>query len=102
MSLHDPELVIPRMAFGLAWLHHLLGKAIAAGLEKKPDLGTVAIMRQFDGLIRRTFPHVPESPSTGPLVIILDTMDKCGTETRRQLLSMLREMSDWCPGSRSF
>ena len=67
---------------------------MAIALQEDPDLGKSAIMLQFNGLIKGPLAQVVRPSVTGPLVVVIDALDECGTEgTRQQLLVNFLEMS---------
>jgi len=91
--LRDPALILPRIVTDLSTAYPTFGKAVAAALSKTPTLNTDAMMLQFKGLIKEPLTSLAES-GQGPLVVVVDALDECGTaEDRRRLISILREMS---------
>ena len=83
----DPSLVIRTLAYKLASFDTRIGEAVSAAIQSIPDIAESPLHFQFRNLV-----VLPLSCAEfrGPLVIVIDALDECGTaETRNVLLSVL-------------
>ena len=95
----DPLRVIRTLAFQLAHFNHIFGAKIAARIEESPLIVTFPLDMQFRNLLEEPLEELASALDPGPIVIVLDALDECGTaETRRGLLRTLSEGFARLPG----
>ena len=83
----DPSLVIRTLAYKLASFDTRIGEAVSAAIQSIPDIAESPLHFQFRNLVVQPLSC---AESRGPLVIVIDALDECGTaETRNLLLSVL-------------
>ena len=86
----DPLRVIRTLAFQLADLHPSFAEKLAAQIERSPSIITSALDAQFHHLLERPLAELAAEADLGPIVIVLDALDECGTAgTREGLLHTL-------------
>lgn len=86
----DPTSVIRTMAYGLAGADPSIAKHIVAAIELDNDIASASASNQFEELIMK--PLTAAAPFLcGPVLIVFDALDECGTfETRRTLMDLFR------------
>lgn len=88
--------VIRTLAHQLASFNPLVGKAIAGAIDKTPRITQSALRIQFKKLLTEPLYTLPAAQ--GPIVLILDALDECGTVNDRQsLLDLLATESAHLP-----
>ena len=88
----DPLRVIRTLAFQLADFNHIFAAKLAARIEKSPAVTMSPLDMQFQKLLKEPLAELTSELDTGPIVIVLDALDECGTAaTRRELLHTLSE-----------
>lgn len=86
----NPASVIETLAYGLAGAYLNIAKHITAAIELDNDIASASAANQFGELILK--PLIASAADLrGPILIILDALDECGTfETRRTLMELFR------------
>ncbi|KAF8328266.1 uncharacterized protein EI90DRAFT_2926916, partial [Cantharellus anzutake] len=88
----DPLRVIHTLAFQLARFNPIIGAELAAHIENSPGISTSSLDMQFKHLLEEPLTKLAGNRDMGPIVIVLDALDECGTAgTRRNLLRTLSE-----------
>ena len=86
----DPLRVIRTLASQLADLHPSFAEKLAARIERSPSIITSALDAQFHHLLEEPLAELAAEADLGPIVIVLDALDECGTAgTREGLLHTL-------------
>jgi hypothetical protein len=86
----DPLRVIRTLAFQLADLHPSFAAKLATRIERSPNFITSALDTQFRHLLEEPLAELAAEADQGPIVIVLDALDECGTVgTREGLLYTL-------------
>ena len=86
----DPLRVIRTLASQLADFNPTFAAKLAARIERSPDIATSALDMQFQHLLEEPLAELARELDLGPIVIVLDALDECGTaETRAELLRTL-------------
>ena len=95
----DPSLVIRTLAYKLASFDTRIGEAVSVAIQSIPDIAESPLHFQFRNLVVQPLSC---AESRGPLVIVIDALDECGTaDTRNVLLSVLSlEISNLPPYTR--
>ena len=89
---NQPGNVIRTLAHQFAQHDMHIAGAIALAIEATPDVTQWPLRKQFFKLLVE--PLSTFSPSKGPLVLLLDALDECGSpQDRRDLLTILAEES---------
>ncbi|KAL5520521.1 hypothetical protein ACEPAG_9745 [Sanghuangporus baumii] len=86
----EPSSVIRTIAYKLGIFDSSIGSSILSAMAGDQDIATATAVHQFNKLLLE--PLVASTSSiSGPIVIVLDALDECGTpETRRGLMDLLR------------
>ena len=88
----DPLRVIRTLASQLAHFNPSFAAKLAAQIEKSPDITTSPLDMQFRKLLEEPLVELASEVDLGPIVLVLDALDECGTaETRRGLFRTLSE-----------
>ena len=96
----DPTNVIRTLAYQLGLCNPQIGAAITAVIETTPSITMSPLRLQFTKLIVEPLSSVEGSPTTAPLVVILDALDECGNaKQRKNILSVLVGESRKLPAS---
>ena len=75
--------MIRTLAFQLADFNPTFAAKLAARIERSPDITTSALDMQFQHLLEEPLAELARELDLGPIVIVLDALDECGTaETR--------------------
>jgi hypothetical protein len=96
-ELHDPKLMIQTIVYGLATLHSSYGKAVCTVLREDNQFFDCSIQRMYEGLVQQPMKHVADAAPASILVVLVDALDECRTETRAELLSCFLDMSRLVP-----
>ena len=92
-QLNKPSLLIPTMAFRLAYAYPLLKGPIIKALNDNPDIGDSPILNQFNKLIEEPLSTVASQNVTN-VIIVIDALDECGdTSSRKALLRCFEQAS---------
>lgn len=87
----EPNAVIRTLAYKLASFDSSIAKHVIAAFEKDNDIAKASAAIQFKKLIVEPLMGAA-SAIQGPVFIILDSLDECGTpRTRRDLLRLLSQ-----------
>ncbi|KAF7974185.1 hypothetical protein HWV62_13223 [Athelia sp. TMB] len=86
----QPSRVISTLAYQLAKCNEAVGSAVSAAIDRDPLLCETAILKsQLTSLLSRPLSEV-STQIEGPIVIILDALDECGSaDSRITLLQLL-------------
>ena len=88
----DPLRVIRTLAFQLADFIPTFAAKLATRIERSPQIITSHLDIQFQQLIVEPLAEIIPELDIGPVIIVLDAFDECGTaETRKGLLRTLSE-----------
>jgi hypothetical protein len=88
--------VIRTLAYQLASFSPVIRTAIAQAIDTTPRMTQSALRFQFTKLLLEPLRNLP--PTEGPVVLILDALDECGSvEDRKPLLSLLSSESVQLP-----
>ena len=91
-TFSSPGYVIRLIAAQLAACDARVAVAIAATLNSIDDISHISLSEQFDRLIVEPLTDARPLYPNGPIVVLLDALDQCGTpETRQELLSVFKE-----------
>ena len=86
----DPLRVIRTLAFQLAYFNRIFAAKLAGRIEESPDITTSPVDIQFRKLLEEPRAELTSELDMGPLVIVLDALDECGTAaTKKRLLHTL-------------
>ncbi|KAL5522491.1 hypothetical protein ACEPAG_8507 [Sanghuangporus baumii] len=87
----EPSSVIRTIAYHLALFDSTIGGNILAELKNDKNIATAPSALQFNKLILQPLIDAASSIQ-GPVVIVLDALDECGTpDTRRSLIQLFRK-----------
>lgn len=85
----DPSSVISTIAFKLALFDSTIGNLILAETDRDKDIANASLATQFEKLLLDPLTTAANSQQ-GPVVIVLDALDECGTSaTRRTFMQVL-------------
>ena len=88
-TTRTPASLFPHISRDLADLDESIRFELCKAVENMSDRTTVSITAQFDNLLLKPANAIRQSLH-GPIVIIIDALDECGTgEGRRKLLEVL-------------
>jgi len=87
----DVRRILPTLAGILAGRSQAFAEALAAELEKDRNLGHKPVTNQIGPLLNR--PLAKLTPSSRPLVFIIDALDDCSDE--RELAELLRLLAEF-------
>ncbi|KAL5521321.1 hypothetical protein ACEPAG_9245 [Sanghuangporus baumii] len=86
----DPSSVIRTIAYKLALFDSSIGSRILSETEKDKDIVSASSRQQFNKLLLQPLLAVADSIH-GPVVIILDALDECGTpDSRHELMELFQ------------
>lgn len=86
----DPSLVIPTIAFKLSLFDHAIGSRISDETIQDDGILSSPILTQFDKLLLAPL-CAASSAQQGPVVIVLDALDECGTpDARKSFMRILQ------------
>ncbi|EJC98379.1 WD40 repeat-like protein [Fomitiporia mediterranea MF3/22] len=87
----DPSCVIRTLAYKLASFDSSVEANVIAAIKQDSDIGQATSAIQFENLLRVPL-NSSQDAMRGPIVIVLDALDECGTEkTRRNLMESFRD-----------
>ncbi|EJC98391.1 WD40 repeat-like protein [Fomitiporia mediterranea MF3/22] len=87
----DPSLVIRTLAYKLALFDSAVAKHVSMAIDQDKEIAQAMAATQFESLLYHPLASVSDAMQ-GPVVIVLDALDECGSEgTRRMLLESLRK-----------
>ncbi|KAH8092491.1 hypothetical protein BXZ70DRAFT_951119 [Cristinia sonorae] len=96
-SPSSPEYLIRHLAYHLTELYDRYACSVAAAIRANPDVYQESLAAQFNKLLVKPLSEL-RLESEGPLIIVIDGLDQCGTvESRKPLLSVLRDQIDLLP-----
>lgn len=99
----QPAHVVKTIAYQLAKFDSRLGAAISAIIERDSQKLDRPLLSQFDALIADAIRADISLTQEGPIVIIIDALDECGTATdRKDLVRILSERIATLPTSFRF
>ncbi|EJC98388.1 WD40 repeat-like protein [Fomitiporia mediterranea MF3/22] len=82
----DPSSVIRTLAYKLALFDSSVAKHVFEAIERDDDIAQATSATQFEKLLRSPLASSGDAMQ-GPIVIVLDALDECGTEkTRRGIM----------------
>ncbi|KZP22859.1 hypothetical protein FIBSPDRAFT_952434 [Athelia psychrophila] len=90
----SPSRVICTLAYQLAEHDEVVRSAVAAAIERDPQLATAPLITQFKSLLCEPL-SAASSRISGPIVIVIDALDECGDANSRQLLLDLSSSPDF-------
>lgn len=94
----DPTNVIRTLAYQLGLCNPQIGAAITTVIESTPSIIMSSLRLQFTKLIEEPLSSNARSPTTGPLVVVIDGLDECGNaRERRKLLDVLAVQTQKLP-----
>lgn len=89
-----PSSVIRTLAYQLGSFDHRIGHAIESAIDCTPDILQSSSHRQFLDLLVKPLASLDMLAFEGPIVIIVDALDQCGTpDDREELLKVLAQES---------
>lgn len=87
----EPSTVIRTIAFKLALFDGSIGTHIRSSIEQSIDIASSSAANQFERLLLRPLTEAANDVH-GPVVIILDALDECGTwQSRRNLMRLIKD-----------
>jgi hypothetical protein len=90
----DPSSVISTLAYQLGSFDHRIGHAIASAIDATPDIVQSPGPFQFLKLLVEPLKALDELAFEGPIVVVLDALDECGSaDDREELLQVLAQHS---------
>src|ERR1700722_11904455 len=88
-ALSDPSGVIRTLAYRLGSFDPRIGSTISAAISNNAELDTSSLAEQFE-LLLQPLSTLDGLQADGPIVVILDALDECGTpKSRVSLLKVL-------------
>jgi hypothetical protein len=91
----DPRNVVTTLAHQLGKFDNRIGRAIAASIENSPGIGQSPFRFQVSRLLVEPLSSlelVQELEPEGPILLVLDALDECGSQSQRKgLLPILAE-----------
>lgn len=86
----EPSSVVRTIAHRLALFDSSIGEKILSSIDEDKGIGTTLSADQFNDLLLGPLRSSADS-TPGPIVIVLDALDECGTpESRTRLMNLLR------------
>ena len=86
----EPHRVIRTLAYQLARFNPTFADTLALLVNAEPDIMTLSLDEQFRCLVQEPLASLAKRHDLGPIIIVLDALDECGTvETRQKLLDVL-------------
>ncbi|TFK68146.1 WD40 repeat-like protein [Pluteus cervinus] len=98
-SLSNPLQLWRNISYRLSKVHKPFGSHVAQAVESDPHFGSGAdtIFTLFQKLLKQPLSLVDTEPLVTPLVIVIDALDECGSESDRiALLNSLLELRGIC------
>lgn len=95
----SPSHVIRTLAFQLGLFDPNIGRAIANYVGREPSIASSPFRTQFESLLVNPLGSIEDVVSAaGPIVIVIDSLDECGTvSSRKDLLAVLANQSSRLP-----
>ncbi|KAH8096647.1 hypothetical protein BXZ70DRAFT_908514 [Cristinia sonorae] len=96
----DPAHVVRTLAAKLATFDHRIAEVISAAVDQNPGLTEGSLRSQFTELLVRPLSSLGAKAlsAEGPILVILDALDECGTpSSRAELLDILAAESNNLP-----
>ncbi|KAJ7191798.1 hypothetical protein GGX14DRAFT_406900 [Mycena pura] len=85
-----PRVVLHNIVYGLAASNPRLRDAICTAISRDAALVTAPIRTQFEQLLQKPLVSVlPDVRDSEPIIIILDALDECSNESRKELVSLI-------------
>ncbi|KAF7977772.1 hypothetical protein HWV62_2655 [Athelia sp. TMB] len=98
----EPSRVISTLAYQLAKCNEAVGSAVSAAIDRDPLLCETAILKsQFTSLLSQPLSEA-STQIEGPIVIILDALDECGSADSRITLLQLLSSPEFAKLPRQF
>ncbi|KAF9225142.1 hypothetical protein BS17DRAFT_580275 [Gyrodon lividus] len=95
---NDPAVLIRTLAYHLGEFDHRLGSAISKVIEEVPSIRQAPLRWQFQKLLIEPFSSIEHCPREGPILIIIDALDECGSSSaREELLKVIASESPCLP-----
>ena len=86
----EPHRVIRTLAYQLACFNPTFADTLASLVNAEPDIMRSSLDGGFRRLVQEPLTSLANRDDLGPIIIILDALDECGTvETRQKLLDVL-------------
>lgn len=86
----NPRHVIRTLAYQLARFDTTFARELDTQIKTRPSIAESPLDSQFQYLLQKPLAALSENCKFGPIIIVLDALDECGTsESRRQLLKAL-------------
>jgi ATP/maltotriose-dependent transcriptional regulator MalT len=93
----DPSNVIQTLAYRLGSFDPRIGAVISAAISSNSEFDTSSLAEQFSVLLG-PLSTLKDLQTEGPIVVVLDALDECGTpQSRESLLKMLAEEAKKLP-----
>lgn len=90
--------MLTTIIYRLALYDSAYSETVASAIRQDSALCNSPIETQFDNLVKKPLKTLSHTRPTRNLVVIVDALDECGnTNTRRQLLVYLHQMSQLVP-----
>ena len=80
----DPSRVIPTLAYHLAQFSLPFAKALEEQIQARRDIVRSSLAAQFQMLLEKPSEAVAGLIHHSPIIIVIDGLDECGTEDRRE------------------
>jgi hypothetical protein len=85
----DPRRVIRTLAYQLAQSSPAFAEELALRIKASPLITNSSLDEQFRSLLQEPLVTLVANHDPGPIIIVLDALDECGTpETRKRLLAV--------------
>ena len=95
----DPRRVIRTLAYQLAQSNPAFAELLASRIKASPQILKSSLDEQFQGLVQEPLATLAARHDSGPMIIVLDALDECGTpEARKKLLDALSTSLAKLPG----
>ncbi|TDL22067.1 hypothetical protein BD410DRAFT_866151 [Rickenella mellea] len=96
----NPFVVVRTLAHQLACFDSRLGREMQGAIERNSQIAKMHISAQFRELVRGPLESVGDVAREGPVVVVIDALDECGTTSEREsLLAILAEETAHLPKS---
>ena len=87
---NDPRRVIHTLAYQLACFNPIVAEMLVSQMEALPDIMKSPLDEQFRCLVQEPLTALAMNHDLGPIIIVFDAVDECGTqEMRKRLLDVL-------------
>lgn len=98
----DPNTIIHTLAFELSSFTSAIQSLVLVEIKRNKDIIMAPLATQFDKLVTMPLTSVADE-QLGPIAIILDGLDECGTlETRQDLMKVLHQKISALPRNFKF